>query len=82
MKNSFRFFRNTDCEMFPCHKVNNKDDFNCLFCYCPLYRLKDCGGNFSFTEAGVKDCSGCTLPHKANNYEYIIKKLSDMLEQG
>ena len=53
------------------------DDFNCLFCYCPLYPLEDCGGNYTLTEKGVKDCSDCTLPHKANNYDYIIRKLGE-----
>ena len=52
------------------------DGFNCLFCYCPLYPLEDCGGNYTFTEKGVKDCSDCTLPHKSNNYQYVIEKLS------
>ena len=43
------------------------DEFNCLFCYCPLYVLgPDCGGNFSYTEDGVKDCSACTLPHEGD----------------
>ena len=39
--------------------------------------LKDCGGNYCFTENGIKDCSDCTLPHKAKNYGYIISKLSE-----
>ena len=51
------------------------DGFNCLFCYCPLYHLGDCSGNYSFTDKGVKDCSDCTLPHKASNYQYIMDKL-------
>lgn len=75
MKNGFSFFRNVECEYFPCHKVDNKENFNCLFCYCPLYLLEKCGGNFSFTDKGVKDCSNCTVPHKAENYKYIIDKL-------
>ena len=54
MKNGFSFFRNVECEYFPCHKVDNKENFNCLFCYCPLYLLEKCGGNFSFTDKGVK----------------------------
>ena len=53
------------------------DDFNCLFCYCPLYPLEGCGGNYTLTEKSVKDCSDCTLPHKANNYDYIIRKLGE-----
>ena len=75
MKNGFSFFRNVECEYFPCHKVDNSDNFNCLFCYCPLYANEDCGGNFNLTENGVKDCSNCTVPHKAENYKYIIDKL-------
>ena len=74
MKNGF-FFRNVECEYFPCHKVDNSDDFNCLFCYCPLYLFENCGGNFFFTDKGVKDCSNCTVPHKAENYKYIVNKL-------
>ena len=75
MKNSSSFFRNYECEHFPCHKVKNSEDFNCLFCYCPLYHLEDCGGNPQFTDTGVKDCSECMLPHKAENYEYIVDKI-------
>lgn len=75
MKNGFSFFRNVECEYFPCHKVKDSSDFNCLFCYCPLYLVENCGGTFSFTDKGVKDCSNCTVPHKAENYKYIINKL-------
>ena len=75
MKNGFSFFRNVECEYFPCHKVEDKENFNCLFCYCPLYLLENCGGNFSFTDKGVKDCANCTVPYKAENYKYIIDKL-------
>ena len=50
-KNCASFFQNHECEYFPCHKVENVDGFNCLFCYCPLYVLgSDCGGNFTYTE--------------------------------
>ena len=75
MKNSSSFFRNFECDKFPCHKVANDEEFNCLFCYCPLYHLVDCGGNYSFTDKGVKDCSDCILPHKAKNYQHIVDKL-------
>ncbi len=61
---SYKFFTNKDCEYFPCHKTDNPNDFNCLFCFCPLYALgKNCGGNFSILENGIKDCSKCMLPH-------------------
>ena len=52
-----------------------------MFCYCPLYALKDrCGGNFQYTKSGVKDCSGCSLPHKRKNYEYIMDKFKEIQE--
>ena len=78
---SYRFFNNNKCEYFPCHKTNDPENFNCLFCYCPLYALKDkCGGNFRYTEKGIKDCTNCTLPHKRDNYDYIIGKFLDIVE--
>ena len=38
------FFSHTACEAFPCHTGVAREDFNCLFCYCPLYTLGErCG---------------------------------------
>ena len=80
MSENYKFFNHKDCEYFPCHKTNDPDNFNCLFCYCPLYALKDkCGGNFRYTEKGIKDCSNCTLPHQRNKYDYIIGKFKDII---
>ena len=57
------------------------EEFNCLFCYCPLYALGDrCGGNFRYTEKGTKDCTGCMIPHKKDNYGYILEKFKDVAE--
>ena len=73
---NYKCFQNKDCEYFPCHKVANSEKFNCLFCFCPLYPLGDkCGGNFSYTEQGVKDCSQCLIPHAVENYEKIMEKM-------
>lgn len=59
----YAYFQNTACPYFPCHAKANREFFNCLFCYCPLYALGDkCGGNFVYTENGVKDCSNCLVP--------------------
>ena len=35
----YAFFQHRACEFFPCHKGVPEEDFNCLFCYCPLYAL-------------------------------------------
>ncbi len=71
--NSFCFFENKECQCYPCH---NLEKINCLFCYCPLYHLDDCGGNYTFTD-NIKDCTNCTLPHKAENYFYVIQKIAE-----
>ena len=79
MKGS-QYFKNTKCEFFPCHKTDG-DFFNCMFCYCPLYALgENCGGSFTYTETGIKDCSRCLRPHKRENYESICKCLDKILE--
>lgn len=81
MSDNYKFFSHKNCEFFPCHKVDDEESFNCLFCYCPLYALgSSCGGNFKYLPNGVKDCTDCTLPHKKENYEYIISKYKDILE--
>ena len=75
MKNSFSYFKNRECEFFPCHTGANEEEFNCLFCFCPLYKDENCGGNFTLTQNGIKDCSGCLVPHNPKNYDYIISKI-------
>jgi Zn-finger protein len=76
-ENSCRFFRNSECEYFPCHKMSDDSDFNCLFCFCPLYHLEDCGGNYSM-RGKIKICTDCKLPHKPKAYDYIIKRLKEV----
>lgn len=77
----YSFFQNTACEYFPCHKTSRPEDFSCLFCYCPLYALGDkCGGNFRYTEKGIKDCTGCLVPHMRENYGYVTGRFTDVAE--
>ena len=81
MKNNYSFFQNTECEYFPCHKVSDTGSFNCLFCYCPLYALgKNCGGNFSYTENGIKDCTDCLIPHREGGYQYVNDRFPQIAE--
>jgi Zn-finger protein len=80
---NYDYFQNRSCEYFPCHKGADSDNFNCLFCYCPLYALGDrCGGNFRYTENGVKDCSLCLYPHRRENYGKIMDKMALVLEMA
>ncbi len=77
----YMFFCNRECEYFPCHEGADPDNFNCLFCYCPLYALgKDCGGTYKITNKGRKDCSGCMIPHKPENYKYVTGKYKELAE--
>lgn len=73
MTDSSKFFRNINCEYFPCHKNVDTDNFNCLFCFCPLYSMKDCGGNPEYLPNGIKDCTNCIKPHV--NYDAVIERL-------
>ncbi|MFV0498548.1 MAG: cysteine-rich small domain-containing protein [Bacilli bacterium] len=78
MKNSHKFFKNSECKYFPCHKTNDIDSFNCMFCFCPLYCLGDkCGGKFEYTATGVKSCIECELPHRIEFYDEVIKRLNE-----
>ena len=77
----YSFTQHRACEFFPCHKTDHPEDFNCLFCYCPLYALGDkCGGNFAYVGDGIKDCSGCLVPHGRGSYSYITKKFPELAE--
>ena len=53
----YAFFQHRACEFFPCHKGVPEEDFNCLFCHCPLDALGEkCGGACVYLESGVKSC--------------------------
>lgn len=80
MKNSYRFFSNTECEYFPCHKTAKPERFNCLFCFCPLYLFEECGGNYRVLESGVKDCTTCLIPHTYEGYDHILARLRERFE--
>lgn len=72
-ENSHAFFANTACRYYPCHE--GIEEINCLFCFCPLYMLPACPGTPAYIQSEgslIKDCTACTFPHKAENYEKII----------
>ncbi len=78
MEHSHRFFENKDCKYFPCHK--GLEAFNCLFCYCPMYRLEQCPGNPTYIQKDgrtIKVCTYCTFPHQPENYERVIQILKE-----
>ncbi len=75
----YAFFQHTQCEYFPCHETQRTEDFNCIFCYCPLYALGErCGGRYTYTEDGVKDCKACMIPHMRENYDYITGRFREL----
>ncbi len=81
MEASERFFQNRACPYFPCHGGVAEEDFNCLFCFCPLYMLgSSCGGDFRRSSKGYKDCSACTFPHRPENYGRILARYRDIMD--
>ena len=74
---NYSFFQHKDCEFFPCHKTEKPEDFNCLFCYCPLYTL---GSACQWLPDGTKDCSACLVPHGRGSYSYVISKFALLSE--
>ena len=81
MENSYRFFENRDCKYFPCHE--GLTEFNCMFCYCPLYTREKCPGNPAFIMSEgktIKDCTNCTFPHQPENYDKVIYCLKEDYE--
>ena len=78
MENGHSFFTNRDCKYYPCHK--GLEQINCLFCYCPLYWMKDCPGSPRFIskpQGYKKVCTDCTYPHRPENYERITALLKE-----
>lgn len=79
---NFKFFQHQSCEYFPCHRVDSLEEFNCMFCYCPLYALaENCGGDFVYTSKGIKNCSNCSYPHRKENFDGVLEKLATLIEQ-
>ena len=73
---SHKFISNTACEYFPCHDGIPEAQFNCIFCYCPLYTYPGCTGQKRYLKSGLKDCSACRLPHFGERgWDSIIKQL-------
>ena len=67
----YRWFTNRECEYYPCHEFA---EINCLFCFCPLYFNDGCGGEYTILKSGIKDCSGCMIPHTAEGYDQDRRK--------
>ena len=76
------FFSNRECQYFPCHENIDPNDFNCMFCYCPLYMLGDkCGGTFTYTEQGRKACNDCVLPHRGVEASRMVMERYEEIAQ-
>lgn len=73
---SYQFMLNKHCEFYPCHKQDVA--LNCMFCFCPLFTV-ECGGDYTVfaDEHGEhkKDCSSCTLNHRPEAHDIIMKAL-------
>lgn len=77
----YSYFSHRECEYFPCHPGADPENFNCLFCYCPLYLLGPrCGGCFVIRPDGRKDCRDCLYPHRRESYEEIVRRYGEIAE--
>ena len=80
-QNSSNFFQNRECRYFPCHKGVPEEEFNCLFCYCPLYTLgRKCGGNYVYTDKNIKSCINCVFLHIRDNYAKVTARFDEIKE--
>lgn len=78
---NYKFYSNKQCEYFPCHKTSKPEEFNCMFCYCPLYALGDkCGGNYKYLESGIKSCEDCMIPHGSKGFEIVMSHMKEVME--
>lgn len=83
MERHYCGFTNKQCEYFPCHKGIDVEQFNCMFCYCPLYAMGPaCGGEFCYLPDGTKDCSMCGIPHGKHGFDYIMEHSHQLRELG
>lgn len=60
----YAYFSNRECEYFPCHKGADPENFNCLFCYCPLYVLGGiaAAANLSISRMDTKIAANVCFP--------------------
>ena len=84
LKADFNFYQNVECRYFPCHGKEPGtgsvpiEDFNCLFCYCPLMFI-ECDGNYTLLDSGFKDCSKCTRNHDKDAWKFIVSRLREKM---
>ncbi|MBR0405658.1 MAG: hypothetical protein IJI68_10760 [Eggerthellaceae bacterium] len=70
-----KFFQHTECDYFPCHEGIPVERFNCMLCYCPLYTLGEaCGGNYTYTSKGTKNCKACNIPHNGDSGVLLVRE--------
>ena len=76
MSQNYSYFAHKECEYFPCHKGADPENFNCLFCYCPLYALgRNCGGAFQYKENGINAKPTIpSVPFRTASYILYIKR--------
>jgi Zn-finger protein len=75
--------REDHCKFFPCHKGINPEDFDCTFCYCPIYPcgIKETGGKWITGNSGdaIWDCTGCNIIHRKDVVKKIKSKIRDII---
>ena len=45
-----------------------------------FFENRACGGDYTYNERGIKDCSDCTFPHRPENYDRLLARYGDILK--
>ena len=69
------------CKYFPCHERVAEREFDCMWCYCPLYEI-DCAGRYEIVGKDmVKDCTNCIMPHAKEGIKYILRRINQFFDR-
>lgn len=71
MKNSYKFFENLGCKYYPCHSGIKKGEFNCLYCFCPIFVV--------CKRHSKSGCEFCKVPHDKGSYKFMMLELNNMV---
>ena len=77
----YSFFSHKKCEYFPCHKGADPEELQLPVLLLSAVRAgREMRREFPYTENGIKDCTGCLVPHRRENYGYITGKYRELAQ--
>jgi Zn-finger protein len=74
-----------DCNYYPCHDGIIEEEYQCEFCFCPIYpcNIEKTGGKIISGRDGsqIWDCSDCIIVHEKENFNKIKKGLHNIIQE-